>query len=258
MFTGSYIVGSSPDTEAGTTTTTGMAAMARGDSHRRVSDSATSTTRIHWGDEGCSPTFWNAHSDYWDGRGVTDVTTTIQSDAYFNATFGVTAAQSGISDDLTLHDATALEGTGKAALARYAAMAIANADAGIAFRYRVGDVMSLYRDAVGADSGPETIASVLAKPSATESFRCPDDLGTRRLASGEGGASGTGAAAAQRTTDSATEAVETAAEEHAGSARTFGDTELSVLLGALQLFGLGGLGYWYRHGKKLRRAARWR
>jgi uncharacterized repeat protein (TIGR01451 family) len=256
LFEGSYVVGNSPDAEAATTTVQATPVTDRASAAVSVSATATCTTQIQWGDEACTSTFWSSHPDLWDGKGAGDVTTTIQGGSLFNTTFGVTSAQSGVDDGLTLLQATSLSGGDKSTLARYAAVSLANADAGIAYRYRVAEVVKLYRDAIGADSGPETIASVLAKPSAQEMFTCPADLTTRNLVFG-GSDPGGGPVAQQD------------AEESAGSAKpSVGDrgaatpllktSELMVLLGALQLLGLGGLGYRQRHRLRLRRANRWR
>jgi len=123
--------------------------------------------------EGCTPGFWKTHPQLWDGQGSNDVTSTIQTTDLFNATFGVTSAQSGLEDSVTLLDATGLNGGGKKALARHAAAALASADSGIDYPYSVSQVIALYRDAVGADSGPETVQSALAKLQAANELGCP-------------------------------------------------------------------------------------
>ena len=261
-FEGSYTVGGSPSAEAATVSVTSKnktagAEAANDESRTIVSANATCVTRIQWGDEGCASGFWAANPDLWDGKGSSDVTTTIQGQTPFNSAFGVTAAQSGLRDDQTLLEATSLRGNELESLARYAAAALASADAGIAYRYRVGEVMTLYRDAVDAEPGPETVESVLAKPSAREQFTCPGDLATRRPdvpgaeATAEPVVSG-------NVEEPITATPEPTAPERTKSPREFGNMELTIVLGALQVFGLGGLRYRRRHGHLFRRAARWR
>ena len=123
--------------------------------------------------EGCTPGFWKTHPQLWDGVGGNDVTNTVQTTDLFNATFGVTSAQSGLADTVTLLDATNLNGGGKKALARHAAAALASADSGIDYPYSVAQVRALYRDGVGADAGPETVQSALAKLQAANELGCP-------------------------------------------------------------------------------------
>lgn len=111
---------------------------------------------------GLTPGFWKNHEACWDGVGV-DLTSTIQAGQGFNATFGVTAAVSGLADSVTLIQAAGTGGGGKIALARHAAAALANADSAIGYPYSVAEVKQLYRDGVGADAGPETAASAKDK-----------------------------------------------------------------------------------------------
>ena len=125
--------------------------------------------------QGCSPGFWKTHPQYWDGVGTDDLTSTIKTYLLFNAYMGVTSVQSGIADSVTLLQATALNGGGILALDRHAAAALASADSGISYPYTVAGVRALYRDAVGADPGPETITSALALLSAANNLKCPFD-----------------------------------------------------------------------------------
>jgi len=125
------------------------------------------------GDEGCTPGFWKNHPELWDGVGADDVTSTVQTTDGFNATFGVTSAQSGLADSVTLLNAVNLGGGGLKALNRHAAAATASADSGIDYEFSLAGVIALYRDAVGADPGPETIASALAKLSTANERGCP-------------------------------------------------------------------------------------
>ena len=123
--------------------------------------------------EGCTPGFWRNHPELWDGAGTDDVTTTIQTSDLFNATFGVTIVQSGLLNTVTLFDAVNLGGGGKNALARHAAAALASADSGIDYAFTVEQVIAIYRDAVGADAGPETVSSALLKFSTENERGCP-------------------------------------------------------------------------------------
>jgi hypothetical protein len=125
------------------------------------------------GGEGCTPGFWKNHQEVWDGVGGDDVTTTIQTTDGFNATFGVTPAQSGQPNSLTLLGAAQQGGGGLNALARHAAAALASADSGIDYQYSVAGVIALYRDAVGADAGPETVSSAHGKLEAANEEGCP-------------------------------------------------------------------------------------
>lgn len=123
--------------------------------------------------EGCTPGFWKNHKELWDGVGTNDVTSTIQTTDLFNATFGVTSGQSGKSDSVTLLEAVGAGGGGLIALGRHAAAGLVSADSGIAYGMSVADVIALYRDAVGADPGPETVSSALAILQAANEQGCP-------------------------------------------------------------------------------------
>jgi hypothetical protein len=123
------------------------------------------------GNEGCTPGYWKNHLDQWDGI-APDATTTVQYTDLFNATFGVTPAQSGLPDTATLQDAVNLEGGGLMALNRHAAAALPSSEA-VEYSYSLAGVIALYRDAVGADPGPESIYSALSKLSAANEKYCP-------------------------------------------------------------------------------------
>jgi hypothetical protein len=177
----------------------------------------------------------------------------------FNATFGVSGAQSGLSDGMNLFEATGLrDGAKKIELARYAATALANADAGIAYRYRFGEVIQLYRDAIGAEPGPETIETVLAKPSARDPLACPPDLATRRLKADVPVASVSSTEQKEEIAASPTPVA--GADAGTGEERIqIGNEQTSmIVLGVVPVFGLIGLRYRHQHKRKLRRAARWR
>jgi hypothetical protein len=99
--------------------------------------------------------------------------------------FGVTNDQSGLDSTRTLLDA--LSATNPtldpvpnvtydpdlAALDRHAAAGLISADSGIAYPFTTAQVIAIYRDAVGADPGPETISSALAKLSTANNLNCP-------------------------------------------------------------------------------------
>ncbi len=132
--------------------------------------------------EGCSPGFWKKHPEYWDGVGTDDLTSTIKTYLLFNAYMGVTPAQSGVPDTMTLLDVTAIGGGGLYALDRHAAAALPSADAGINYPFTAAGVRALYRDAVGADPGPETIDSALSLLSDANSLKCPFDATSSGMA----------------------------------------------------------------------------
>ncbi len=119
--------------------------------------------------DGCTPGYWKNHPERWDGVNTggarkVDVTTTVQKYDLFNASFGVTSSQSGLSNSVTLIKALSVSGGELMALNRHAAAALANADAsGVDYFYTTAQVIALYQDAVGAIAGPETIASAHAK-----------------------------------------------------------------------------------------------
>jgi hypothetical protein len=122
---------------------------------------------------GCTPGYWKNHTERWDGVGTNDKTATIKTYLLFNATMGVTSTQSSLSNSLTLLGACKLKGGQLKALARHAAAALANADSSIGYPYTVAQVIALYRDAVGADPGPETWESAKAKLEAANELGCP-------------------------------------------------------------------------------------
>ena len=104
-------------------------------------------------DEGCTPGYWKNHYERWDGAGSDDFTSVVHADDSFNGSFGVTPAQSGLADDVTLIEASAMGGGHVTALNRQAAAALASSDAGICYRYSTREVIDIYRDGVGAAPG---------------------------------------------------------------------------------------------------------
>lgn len=123
--------------------------------------------------EGCTPGYWKNHPERWDGTGGDDHTITVQHQAAFNMFFGVTSAQSGLSDFVTLLGAAASGGGGLDALARHAAAAAASADATINYLYSVNEVIDIYRDGVGADPGPLDVESAKNLLEAQNEAGCP-------------------------------------------------------------------------------------
>jgi hypothetical protein len=134
--------------------------------------------------EGCTPGYWKNHTRDWDGV-VNDRTSTIKTTTLFNAKFGVTGSQSGVANCMTLLAALNLPNTTRScgkvgspsnellSLDRHAAAALANADTDMNYPYSLAEVIALYRDAVGAVSGPETISSAKSKLSAANELSCP-------------------------------------------------------------------------------------
>ncbi len=110
--------------------------------------------------EGCTPGYWKNHPERWDGVGSDDFTSTITHQLSFNAVLGVTQAQSGKADGVTLLQAASTGGGGLRALGRHTSAALADADTTILYPMDLATVIGLYRDAVGADAGPETVQSV--------------------------------------------------------------------------------------------------
>ncbi len=108
-------------------------------------------------DDDCGPGFWKNHEELWDS-GADDVTTTYETTHTFNAAFGVTPSDSGLDDGVTLLGALEVAGGDRMALNRHAAAALLNADSAD-YPLSVSEVIALYKDAVGAVGGPETVSS---------------------------------------------------------------------------------------------------
>lgn len=123
-------------------------------------------------DEGCTPGYWKNHVERWDGLDNDDFTQTVRYDQSFNVVFGVDESRSGLDDTDTLHDAARAGGGGLRALNRHAAAGLASADS-VNYPLSVGQVLDLYRDAVGAISGPATVASAHALLECYNEFGCP-------------------------------------------------------------------------------------
>ena len=128
-------------------------------------------------DQGCDPFLWSLNTDLWDGVDD-DATTTIRFQMNFNRVMNVNRVRSGMRDDLNLLDAMWLGGgwfPEHTLLNRHAATALANADSGLAYPYTVDEVISIYRDAVRAQPGPESVLSALLKFARANRMECPLD-----------------------------------------------------------------------------------
>ncbi len=107
-----------------------------------LTETDTCTVEIVRPPEGCTPGFWKNHPEFWVG---------VAPDDGFNATFGVTPALSGLSDDVTLMQALDVSGSLLNALNRHAAAALVNAhyeDVTLYFAYTPTEVISMYQSAV--------------------------------------------------------------------------------------------------------------
>lgn len=138
---------------------------------------------------GLTPGFWKNHYGCWNGSG-TGLTANIFADDGFNASFGVTPAQSGLANTVSLIQATDLKGGGKNALARHAAAALANSDAGIGYPYTTQEVIDLYRDGVGAIAGSLSVEG--AKDLLEEANELGHEFEGGKPCSATPGAGGTG------------------------------------------------------------------
>jgi hypothetical protein len=122
--------------------------------------------------EGCTPGYWKNHLERWDGIDDDDFTHTVRYHQSFNVVFGVSTPQSGRSESDTLRDAVRTGGGGLRALNRHAAAALASADS-VDYPLSVGQVIDIYRDAVGAIPGPATINSAHALFECYNERHCP-------------------------------------------------------------------------------------
>ena len=123
--------------------------------------------------EGCTPGYWKNHVERWDGLDGDDFTNSVTYDMSFNGVMGVGENESGLPDEATLLDAISMGGGGLRALNRHAGAAVASSDTGILYQYSTQDVIDLYRDAVGADAGPNDINSAHHALEAANEAGCP-------------------------------------------------------------------------------------
>ena len=111
---------------------------------------------------GAWPKLWLNDWWRWDPWDLSDnATETVVLTDPFNVTFGVGREHTGLRYKHTLWHAARGYGSSwyplRRKLNREAAAALANADANIGFPYTAEEVKAIYRDAVAAEKGPETI-----------------------------------------------------------------------------------------------------
>jgi len=124
------------------------------------------TTEDSNGDEGCSPWLWALNGHRWGGGHGNSMTKDIHSWTRFNSLMGLPRWRTGMRDHHDLMDALWFRGGRywwRRALNRHTAAALANADSGMDYPFTVDEIISMYRDAVHADPGPETLKSVTYK-----------------------------------------------------------------------------------------------
>jgi len=101
--------------------------------------------------QGCSPGFWKQHPTLWDSNpannipGITDFTT-----ALFNTVFGVTSAQSGLANSVTLEQALQTGGGGVIALDRHVVSALLASESITGYPFTRTTLIAAYKDAVGS------------------------------------------------------------------------------------------------------------
>ena len=127
---------------------------------------------------GCDPHFWACNWWRWDPWcRYNNTTDEIQWSDRFNQTFDVTRYESGLPNGARLIHG--LYGYGncddwaRRMLNREIAAALANADSDINYPLSVDEVIALYRDAVDADEGSETVQSALETVYQANRLGCP-------------------------------------------------------------------------------------
>ncbi len=121
----------------------------------------------------CGPDLWKKHLTLWDGRGCDDVTCYIKTRTNWMCLFGVSPRRSGLGYCATVLDAICTTGDDDLSrLNRHAAAALLSADSNLEYAYSLRQIIRIYRDAVGADCGPETIKTALAKFEAANELYC--------------------------------------------------------------------------------------
>lgn len=127
---------------------------------------------------GCDPYWWKCNWWRWDPWCTDDnLTQTIDLKDKFNDTFDVTPWESGLWYCSSLW--SGLNGWGswwnwsRRLLNREAVAALANADADIGYPYSKAEVIAIYRDAIGAAPGDETICSAFWKFYDANRLGCP-------------------------------------------------------------------------------------
>ncbi len=130
-FSGTYPP-SVPAGEPSTLTATAVATPAAicGLKNLTVSQSTTCTQEA--AGEGCTPGFWKNHTELWDeASDPIAAAAGFTTDTLFNDFFGLTSAESGFPDSLTMLGAMNLGGGGAFKLARHAVPALLNLAAGL-------------------------------------------------------------------------------------------------------------------------------
>ncbi len=126
---------------------------------------------------GCTPHFWSCNWWRWDPWCTSDnVTSSLVLTDRFNAVLGVNPWQSGLWNHKKLWNGLngwSWGGRKKRALNRHVVAALLNADSNINYPYTVAEVRALYRDAVGAASGPATVRSALQTLRQANRLGCP-------------------------------------------------------------------------------------
>lgn len=133
-------------------------------------------------DLGCTPLFWCKNRRLWDGVGNDDVTTRIKTRTYFNRTLGVNACKSRVRNCTPMYMVLCKSRicSWTDLLNREVVAALLNAESPLPYRYTVAQVIAIYRDAVGATNGPETVKSAIAKFRAASKAACGDNRCDRR------------------------------------------------------------------------------
>lgn len=125
---------------------------------------------------GCNPWLWALCPHFWDGSSENQ-TNEIRHYQRFNEIMDLPAWRTGVWSKRTLLDVVWFQGGWywwQRIFNRQAATALANADANINYPLTVDEVIGIYRDALNADAGPETIKSAWYKFAyANYKFECP-------------------------------------------------------------------------------------
>lgn len=112
----------------------------------------------------CGPELWKMNLAAWDGRGNDDVTCRVKTRTNWLRVFWVHPCRSRLHWCATVRDAICVKGDSDLArLTRHAAAALLASDSKLEYAYSSMQVVRIYRDALGAVRGPETIKTALAK-----------------------------------------------------------------------------------------------
>ena len=131
-------------------------------------DTNSPATDQYGGGHGCTPGYWKQPQHFFRWGSIPQT----QS---FNATFGVTAAESGFANSFSLLDALKNGGGGLAALGRQGSAAYLNSRTpGMGFPYTTAQVISLVHDAIVSGSAKtiETTKDALEKANSLEGPLC--------------------------------------------------------------------------------------